>query len=371
MEELNTLINEYNLLKNKEIINSKNIYNEKMKKDSNIHYNLKEWFYYAIVIAIIGLFVSVGQGYSDSFFIVFFIMLGVPFIIYLGYQKIKVNSIQREKIEATKNYENILKKYSFNSPTEYVTKNEKLMNKIINKYKEIKRKMGLTCEEDYWIFTSEGIKRIDFLLEGNELKIYLINIMLEYQFKEFYKEYETEFEYGYNFKLKNDILKKEDFKIKEYMNIDLSNILYFTKIGKVEHLSKVSGGGGKIGGTDWGGALLGGIIAGTAGAIIGSRQEGKIDSIKTETTEIDTRQTLLKLKDKEILFNLRTYDVLLGLIPDKDYDTQIINKNDNNLEIKDNTDIIEKIEKLKSLLDTGALTNEEFENQKKKILLMT
>ena len=55
---------------------------------------------------------------------------------------------------------------------------------------------------------------------------------------------------------------------------------------------------------------------------------------------------------------------------DNSYYIALDNKQiDNSIEEKESKDIIEKIEKLKNLLDTGALTKEEFENQKKKLLL--
>lgn len=370
------LISEYNMLKNSDIIESKNIYNEKMKKELEIHYNLKYWFCYALIVFVISLLI--GADNFNTFFIILFIMLVIPYIIYIGYQKLKVKLIKEEQQEAIKNYKQVLSKFNINSPKEYIIKNQKLMKSIINKYNKLKKELNMTCTDYLCIFdNSNNMTTIDFSLENEILKIYKIlsPCEIEHKFKEnyiisnaYYNSTENikKCEYGFDFRLKDDCLNEKDFKIQELMSINLKDILHFTKIGTIHKNSVVSGGGGTIGGSSLSGAIVGGIIAGSTGAIIGSRKEGHINSIKTNIETTDTRKTLLKLKNKELLFNISTYTVLLKLIPNKDYESQIINKTDK--ETRENTDFIEKIEKLKNLLDTGALTKEEFEIQKKKIL---
>lgn len=376
---LSQLINDYNLLKNKDIIEFKNIYNEKMKKELEIHYNLKYWFFYALIVVLMSLLIQTGMGANDSktFFIILFIMLVIPYIIYIFYQRLKIKLIKEEQEEAITNYKQVLKKFNINSPEDYVIKNENLMNSIINKYNKLKKELNMTCTDYLCIFNnSNNMTTIDFSLENEILKIYKIlsPFEIEHKFKESYiisngyynsTENIEKCEYGYDFRLKNDCLNEKDF-IQEFMSINLKDILHFNKIGTIHKNSVVSGGGGTVGGSSLSGAIVGGFIAGSTGAIIGSRKEGHINSIKTNIETTDTRKTLLKLKNKELLFNISTYTVLLKLIPNKDYESQIINKTDK--ETRENTDFIVKIEKLKNLLDTGALTKEEFEIQKKKIL---
>lgn len=351
-QTLSLLLSEYNQLKSNDIIQAMDFYNEKMKLRTNINYNIKTWLFYLLHLLIIGFFVTWGES---GFWEIFCIIGIIPYIIYLVYEKIKIDKTKEEQNIALRNYEQILQKYGISTPNEYITRFEDLKNNMCDFYKKLISNMGFTEEDKYWLKEEKGTsKMITLSLQHNILKIYSKN----------------DFLIKYKIETRQD-LQKEDFKIDKIMEIDLSDILYFTKIGKEEHLSKISGGGGEIGGSNLTGAVLGGIIAGSTGAIIGSRKETKINSIETSTYTIDTRATLLKLKDKEILFNMDTYEALLKLIPSKDYESQIISKKNNNSEAVDNIDIVDKLEKLKSLLDTGVLTNEEFESQKKKILLIS
>lgn len=105
--------------------------------------------------------------------------------------------------------------------------------------------------------------------------------------------------------------------------VPIDRIQYYTKEGDVQYTSHVSGGGG--GGSSLKGAVIGGVIAGDAGAVIGSRK--KIDPIKTEVRTHDTRQTVLRYYDDlgklEVMTfpGFRVYDFLLGEMPDKDLTT--------------------------------------------------
>jgi hypothetical protein len=72
--------------------------------------------------------------------------------------------------------------------------------------------------------------------------------------------------------------------------IPLNDIEYFSTQGAVSKETKISGGGGEIGGSSVSGALIGEAIAGHTGAIIGSRKKGKIDPIKSEIITHDDRE---------------------------------------------------------------------------------
>ena len=91
-------------------------------------------------------------------------------------------------------------------------------------------------------------------------------------------------------------------------SVSLSAIVAFEQIGNVHYTTDVSGGGSSLTG-----AIIGGVIAGGAGAIIGSRQE-----VTSSTRKIDDRATVLKYRRGEqilqILFMYDDYYLLRDLI---------------------------------------------------------
>lgn len=111
-----------------------------------------------------------------------------------------------------------------------------------------------------------------------------------------------------------------------YDKILISKIQYYAKEGDVQYTTKVSGGGG--GGSSIKGAIIGGIIAGEAGAIIGSRQ--KVEEVHSTTETHDSRQTIIRYYYGESLDTLTfdgydVYNFLLKEIPQKDLITIQIN----------------------------------------------
>lgn len=106
-----------------------------------------------------------------------------------------------------------------------------------------------------------------------------------------------------------------DFYKYKSMTINKKNIVDVTQEGDVHYNTEVHGGGG--GGSSLSGAVVGGILAGGAGAIIGSRQ--KINPVSSSTTKIDDRATHMKILDDsnhfcEILFDFNDYYVINKLI---------------------------------------------------------
>ncbi len=126
------------------------------------------------------------------------------------------------------------------------------------------------------------------------------------------------------------------------------------------------------GGSDYGNALIGGLLFGSAGAIIGSRKELKID---TTTTEVDRRQTVLTYNynhnDEVFVFTSDAYEILIKLVPDREI-SFIQNEESNKIaEMESNTSydyILEQIKKLGELRGNGYITEEEFCEKKKKLL---
>ena len=144
------------------------------------------------------------------------------------------------------------------------------------------------------------------------------------------------------------------------IQIPLKDIKNFNRLGDMISYTKTSGGGG--GGSSIGKAIIGGVIAGEAGAIIGSRN--KVKEVKTEHIVEDKRQTILEFvynnKVQHLFFRSIDYDNLLKLIPDKEISyikTNSLNK-----------DIYENIKNLAKLKDEGILAKEEFENKKQELL---
>lgn len=166
----------------------------------------------------------------------------------------------------------------------------------------------------------------------------------------------------------NYIIDKENFnKIVEKTIISIESIKFFTRDGEYRVDNIVEGGGVNLTG-----AIVGGVIAGGAGAIVGGRKK-----VTTTTKEIDERKTYLYYKEnneeKRLVLFSESYDVLLKLIPNKDFGYIEKNKivessnTEQSNETKENT-VYKDIEELARLKDKGVLTEEEF-NEKKKVLL--
>jgi len=102
------------------------------------------------------------------------------------------------------------------------------------------------------------------------------------------------------------------------VKIPLSNIKSYIRKGDFRTEMRITGGGG--GGSSIKGAVIGDVIAGPAGAIIGSRK--KTEAIKTENVVIDERETIVQIhyndERKFLFFDSKTYDVLLKIMPEKE-----------------------------------------------------
>ncbi|GAA0076214.1 hypothetical protein UT300005_05920 [Clostridium sp. CTA-5] len=156
--------------------------------------------------------------------------------------------------------------------------------------------------------------------------------------------------------------KNNPNNIVEKIIIPIKNIKFFTRDGEYRVDNIVEGGSINLPG-----AIIGGVIAGEAGAVLAGRKK-----IKTSQKEVDKRQTYLYYiednQDKRIIFDSDTYNILLKLIPNKDFG--FIEKNkiiETNIP-KENNNIYHDIEQLSKLKDKGILTKEEF-IEKKRILL--
>ena len=176
-------------------------------------------------------------------------------------------------------------------------------------------------------------------------------------------------------------------------NIALSNIraiktkdiAYYKIEGGTQFVADVKGGGANLAG-----AVYGGIIAGGAGAVVGSNLGTEI---KTDIVRKDDRKLFLyynvdgELKSEEIITDNidRILSLLREWIPNKEYSYVVANSNINTTinetkvlpnydvpKIEEQTVPVKRsyaeLKELKELLDLGIITQAEFDQKKREIL---
>lgn len=123
--------------------------------------------------------------------------------------------------------------------------------------------------------------------------------------------------------------KTEKYNIQTYIDIPLEDFIYFKKEGSVQYTTEVSGGGTSLGGAVIGGiiggAVIGGTIASATGAIVGSRKP-----VTSQTVEHDNRVTIIKTTTREYTGVAELYDVLMEIIPEKEFSYILVTGNANN-----------------------------------------
>ena len=149
--------------------------------------------------------------------------------------------------------------------------------------------------------------------------------------------------------------------------IALDNIKYFKVEGSVQYLSDVTGGG-----VNMQGAVLGGLLAGDAGAIVGSRLN---TGIRTSCKSVDNRKIILVLRDGDqwVTHNVKSNDTARTLEAFRKLMTE---KEENMVKLKaeqvNSTPSLPssagELKTFKELLDSGIITQEEFDTKKKQLL---
>lgn len=155
--------------------------------------------------------------------------------------------------------------------------------------------------------------------------------------------------------------------IRNGMKIKVSDIKYYRIVGDKYITTEVTGGGG--GGSSIKGAIIGGIIAGEAGAIIGSRKS--IESVKSSSTVHDKQTVLIYSSDSSIIlkFNSKVYDVLLDLLPEKEYEYTIHETKESSPNTPPDTmDTKSKLKELKVMFEEDLITEEEYNKKKQELL---
>lgn len=164
---------------------------------------------------------------------------------------------------------------------------------------------------------------------------------------------------------------KPDVSELHLKSIPINSILYFEEAGELHKYTTVSGGG-----TSLKGALLGYAVAEDMGAIIGSREP-----IKTTVVSEDDRRVELIYKAKDgnienLEFTHDAYKVFKNLFPSKEL-RRIVNlkaskkqKNVSEKKTKEFQEAKEKLKQLQEMKNEGLITEDEFAEQKKKILAL-
>ena len=88
----------------------------------------------------------------------------------------------------------------------------------------------------------------------------------------------------------------------EVTTVPTDEILYYRSEGELRYEQQISGGGGM--GINYGSAVVGGLLFGTAGATIGSRRNEEIKQIESKTVTHDNRKVLLMIKRNGIIYKI-------------------------------------------------------------------
>ncbi len=168
-------------------------------------------------------------------------------------------------------------------------------------------------------------------------------------------------------------------EIEDVWFLPIDNIVFFTKDGAVTYTNKVnykSDGNN----TSISGAVVGGLIAGDAGAIIGSRKEPDISITNTTEEHDDVRvylyyidETSNSTKSMELLSN-GAYRYLVQTIPEKEYSVVqqsiVASQREEKGQIAEteNDSIEGSLQKLKNLYDKGLIDEKEYKSKKEDIL---
>lgn len=144
------------------------------------------------------------------------------------------------------------------------------------------------------------------------------------------------------------------------MFLDIDKISYYVREGSTHLETNIKGGGSSLGK-----AVVGGVIAGGAGAVVASRNK-----ITSESKLVDNQKTVIVYEHNNNVVNIvlgsKAYDYLMQWIPNKEYKfvmsktTEVVEKVESNN--------LADIETLAVLRDKGILTEEEFSAKKKQLL---
>ena len=170
---------------------------------------------------------------------------------------------------------------------------------------------------------------------------------------------------------KNLIFCNYDLNCNEFSEklliIPFDEIIFFTKDGNISYSNKIINEGKNI---SVSGAIVGGLIAGDAGAIIGAGKDAnKIQNITVTHDEVHTfiyyngDDNCIKIVDVK---GEKFYTYILQLLPYKEYN--YVNNQTHNSTISKNDSAEATLKKLKDLYDGGLIDETEYKNKKEQLL---
>ena len=163
-----------------------------------------------------------------------------------------------------------------------------------------------------------------------------------------------------------------------FEKILFDDIQFFSKEGDIQYTTQVSGGGARGGGSSLK-AVIGGLVAGGAGAIIGSRKKVQVDEIRTVEHKHDSRVTIIRYKKNGMLKEKKytgfdAYEFLLESFPEKDLTNMQVSSNGNTESLKQskNTEnsVEERLTRIKDLYEKGLLEEEDYQKKKEEIMAL-
>lgn len=239
----------------------------------------------------------------------------------------------------------------------YINDNKAELNKLKSDFEHTAEEL----EEQFHLYKKEFYEKEEkykpfYSFEGDQKVGICNNNLVIYECDKPRKYFADDVEYG-STKIKKIIRNNYRGKITEKETIPISSIVYYTKDGDVKYTTRTESSGNNIKG-----AIVGGVIAGQAGAVIGSR--GKTS---TYTDKHDSRCTIIKTENDEKRYPISLYDGLVKIIPDKEL-TYIQVNGIRNRNASNKSSSIDLLREYKALLDEGIITKQEFETKKKELL---
>ena len=148
------------------------------------------------------------------------------------------------------------------------------------------------------------------------------------------------------------------------ISIPFDSIEYYNVTGEKRTETKVQS---KNAGVNVKGAIIGGAIAGDAGAVLGGMHNK--NTIDSKTKQIDERTVDVFYKAqgqvKKLKLGISAYPLFEEWIPAKEYSYYIASAQTSSADTKNEFDAIKNY---KELLDAGIITQEEFDKKKKELL---
>lgn len=155
--------------------------------------------------------------------------------------------------------------------------------------------------------------------------------------------------------------------IENMLIIPFNDILFYTKDGNISYTNKIINEGKSV---SVSGAIVGGLIAGDAGAIIGAGKDA--NKIKNVTVTHDDIHTFIyyNVGDNNVKIadvkGQKFYTFILQLLPHKEYN--YINNQSCNSDTLENDSIKVSLKKIKDLYDSGLIDESEYKAKKEQLL---